>query len=102
MGVDDQAKTIGYSSADDWLQKVREELDFGVVVHGRVAEYDTIFAPLPPEAITITEARLLDAWERADFDQLRHDNWLTESGELTKLATAVLLGIWHKKDRASA
>lgn len=101
MGVDDQARMIGYSSADDWIHKVREELDFGVCLPERLQEYDWIFAPEPLSPITPVESRLVAAFESSDSEALERGGWLHDD-QLTGAATRAILTVWDKQDRASA
>ena len=101
MGVDDQAKMIGYSTATEWLHQVREELDFGVCIPERLGEYDWIFTPEAPSPVTPVEKRLVTAFESSDWEALERGGWL-DGDQLTGPATRMILNVWDKIDRASA
>ncbi len=104
MESDYTATSLGYQSADHYLADPTPE-------HRNLATYDLIFAPPPPQAVTIAGDRLLRDWvdtyhqdleRRAEArDALWDGDWLADDTHLTEAATVLIFDTLHRLEAAS-
>ena len=103
MESDYTASSLGYASADHWLDVVVEELEWGVINLDRLVEYDAIFSdPPPPSAVTQADLRLLDAWLAGADDVLWDADALVNDDLLTADATRRIFDVLFSIDAASS
>lgn len=104
MESDYTAASLGYESADHYLEGPRPE-------HRNLETYDLIFAAPPRQPVTIAGNRLLHDWldtnhrdlDRRDeaLDALWDGGWMADDTSITKEATVLIFDTLDRLEAAS-